>query len=215
MIRVLIVDDHPIVREGLKLLLDGASGIVAAGEAANGDDALKKLHKEKFDVMLLDISMPKKNGVDTLRQIISEKNGIKVLILSMHQEDQYAVRLMKAGASGYLTKGAAPQQLIDAIRNVINGKKYISKELSRLLRQDFNADSDAPSHELLSDREYQVLRLIGMGKQLTEIAESLSLSIKTISTYRTQILEKMKLKNNAELISYVINNALGEFEPEK
>lgn len=208
MIRVLIVDDHAIVREGLRRLLDRAKGIEVGGEAANGVEALKKLRVGKWDVVLLDISMPEKNGFDTLKQIMEGHSRAKVLILSMYPEDQYAVRLMKAGASGYMTKDAAPEQLIEAIRKVVAGNKHISPALAELLLQECGADSCKPPHEILSNREYQVLRLLGAGKKVSEIADALSISVKTASTYRASILEKMKLKNNAELTFYVVSNGL-------
>lgn len=209
MIRVLIVDDHAVVRQGLRRILGEAEGIEVGAEAANGIEALKKISNERFDVVLLDISMPEKNGLDTLKQIIEGNSAAKVLIMSMYPEDQYAVRLMKSGASGYMTKDAAPEQLVDAIHKVIAGKKYITPNLAELLLQECGNDT-GPAHELLSNREYQVLRLLGSGKKVSEIAQTLSLSVKTISTYRAHILEKMKLKNNAELIFYVMGNGLKE-----
>jgi DNA-binding NarL/FixJ family response regulator len=209
-IRILIVDDHAIVRQGLRRILEEAKGMKVAGEAANGVEALKMLRTEKFDVILLDISMPEKNGIDTLKQIMERNRDAKVLMLSMYPEDQYAVRLMKAGASGYLTKETAPEQLVEAIRTVVEGKKHINPTLAELLLQECGMDSGKPLHKNLSDREYQVLRMIGSGKQVSEIAETLSLSVKTISTYRAHILEKMKLKNNAELTYYVMQNGLKE-----
>jgi DNA-binding NarL/FixJ family response regulator len=198
------------VRQGLKRILDEARGLEVIGESANGIEALRKLRGGKVDVVLLDISMPEKNGFDTLKQIMDGNSGAKVLILSMYPEDQYAVRLMKAGASGYMTKDTAPEQLVDAIRKVVAGKKHISPSLAELLLQECGTDSGKPSHELLSDREYQVLRLLGSGKKVSDIAETLSLSVKTVSTYRAHILEKMKLKNNAELTFYVMENGLKE-----
>lgn len=210
MIRVLIVDDHAIVRQGLRRILENAGKIKVVAEAANGVEALLKLHEEELDVVLLDISMPMKNGIDTLKQIVERNSGTKVLILSMYPEDQYAVRMMKAGASGYITKDTAPEQLVEAIHKVVAGKKHISPSLAELLLHECCTDSSKLAHELLSDREFQVLRLLGSGKKVSEIAESLALSIKTISTYRTHILEKMKLKNNAELTVYVIENGLKE-----
>jgi DNA-binding NarL/FixJ family response regulator len=209
-IRVLIVDDHAIVRQGLRRILEEAKGLNVGGEAANGVEALKMLRAEKFDVVLLDISMPEKNGIDTLKVIMERDKSARVLILSMYPEDQYAVRLMKAGASGYLTKETAPEQLVEAIHNVVAGKKHISQSLAELLLQECGLDSGKPPHKNLSDREYQVLRMIGSGKQVSEIAELLSLSVKTVSTYRAHILEKMKLKNNAELTYYVMQNGLQE-----
>ena len=210
MIRALIVDDHAIVRQGLRRILEDADGMEVGAEAANGIEALKKIREGKWDVVLLDVSMPEKNGIDTLKQIMDGNSGAKVLILSMYAEDQYAVRLLKAGASGYMTKDTAPEQLVDAIRKVVAGKKYISPLLAELLLQECGTDSGKPCHELLSDREYQVLRLLGSGEKVSEIAKALSLSVKTVSTYRTHILEKMKLKNNAELIFYVMEHGLKE-----
>ena len=210
MIRVLIVDDHAVVRHGLRRILDEAGGIEVGAEATNGIEALKKIRAEKWDIVLLDVSMPEKNGLDTLKQIVCENNAVRVLILSMYPEDQYAVRLMKSGASGYMTKDTAPEQLVEAIHKVVAGKKYISPNLAELLLQECGVDSGKPAHELLSNREYQVLRLLGSGRKVSEIAQTLSLSVKTVSTYRTHILEKMKLKNNAELTLYVMENGLKE-----
>ena len=207
-ITVMLAEDHAIVRQGLRRILDEARGIEVVDEAANGVEALKKLRKDKLDVVLLDISMPEKNGLDTLKQIVDGSSGAKVLILSMYPEDQYAVRLMKAGASGYMTKDAAPDQLIEAIRNVVAGKKHISSSLAELLLNECGINSAKMSHELLSNREYQVLRLLGSGKKVSEVAEAMSLSVKTVSTYRTHVLEKMKLKNNAELTFYVMEKWL-------
>lgn len=212
MIRVLIVDDHAIVRQGLKRILDEAEGIQVVGEAANGVDALKLIHAEEWDVVLLDISMPEKNGIDTLKQIMGENREARVLVLSMYPEDQHAVRLMKAGASGYMTKDVAPEHLVEAIRKVVAGKKHISPALAELLLAECGADTRKKPHEILSDREYQVLRLLGSGKTTSETAQILSLSAKTVSTYRTHILEKMKLKNNAELILYVIQNGFTDIQ---
>ena len=162
----------------------------------------------KLDVVILDISMPEKNGFDTLKQIMDGHSGAKVLILSMYSEDQYAVRLMKSGASGYMTKDTAPEQLVDAIRKIVAGQKHITPSLADLLLHECGTDSGTSSHELLSDREYQVMRLLGSGKMPSEIANLLSISVKTVSTYRAHILEKMKLKNNAELAFYVMENGL-------
>jgi DNA-binding NarL/FixJ family response regulator len=207
---VLIVDDHAIVRQGLRRILDEAKGIKVGGEAANGVEALKMMRTGEWDVVLLDISMPGMNGMDTLKRIMDGDKDAKVLILSMYREDMYAVRLMKAGASGYLTKETAPEQLVEAIRTVFAGKKHISSNLAELLLQECCSDSGKSPHETLSDREYQVLRLIGSGKKVSEVAVALSLSVKTVSTYRANILEKMKLKNNAELTYYVMQNSLQE-----
>jgi two-component system invasion response regulator UvrY len=211
-IRVLIVDDHAVVRQGLKRILDKARGIEVSGESANGIEALKKLSEVKCDVVLLDISMPGKNGIDTMKQILDGHSGVKVLILSTHPEEQYAVHLMKAGASGYVKKDTTPEQLVEAIHNVVAGKKHISSNMAELLLNDCSADSGKHSHEILSNREYQVLRLLGAGETVSEIARTLSLNVKTISTYRGHILQKMRLKSNADLIFYVMKNGLREQE---
>lgn len=210
MIRVLIVDDHAIVRQGLRRILEEAHGITVGGEAANGIEALKMMRSEKWDVVLLDISMPHKNGMDTLKQIMTDNREAKVLILSMYPEDQYAVRLLKSGASGYLTKETAPEQLVEAILRVADNKKHISPSLAELLLTECSLDATKRPHEILSNREYQVLRAIGSGKNVSEIAATLALSVKTVSTYRAHILDKMKLKNNAELTHYVMQNGLSE-----
>jgi two-component system invasion response regulator UvrY len=208
MIRVFIVDDHAVVRQGLKRILDESTGLEFAGEARSGDEALHLCHMFKWDIMLLDISMPDKSGDEVLQGILAQNKDAKILILSMHEEDQHAVRLMKSGAAGYLTKDATPDQMIDAIRRVGAGKKYISPTLAELLLQEVGADASQPLHSTLSNREFQVLKMLGSGKTVSEVAAQLSLSVKTISTYRTHILEKMHLKNNAELTVYVINNGL-------
>ena len=208
MIRVFIADDHTIVRQGLKRILAETPDMAVTGEAENGIEALKKIREGEWDVVLLDVSMPGRNGVDTLKQIMSEKKSLRVLILSMYPEDQYAVRLLKAGASGYMTKETAPEELVQAIRKIAQGKKYISPMLAELLLDELDCDSEKEPHKRLTDREYQVFRMLGSGRTVSEIAGSMSLSVKTISTHRTHILEKMKLKNNAELTLYAIQNGL-------
>lgn len=212
MIRVLIVDDHAIVREGVKKILQDSPIMEVAGEAENGVMALKKIRESNWDVVLLDVSMPGKNGFDTLRQIMSENKSMKVLILSNYPEEQYAVRLLKAGAVGYMTKETVPHQIIEAIRAVSTGKKYISPQLAELLLQEIGEDSTRALHETLSNREYQVFRMLGAGMKVSEIAADMSLSVKTVSTYRTHVLEKMNLRNNAEITLYVIKNGLVEHE---
>jgi DNA-binding NarL/FixJ family response regulator len=210
MIRVLIADDHAIVRQGLKLILSETSDMVVAGEADSGVHALKLARAGGWDVALLDISMPDKNGIDVLKAIKGEFPKNPVLMLSMHPEEHYAIRALKAGASGYLTKQSAPALLVTAIRQVAAGRKYVSPELAEELANTLGGDTDRPLHETLSDREYQVLCLIASGKPLSDIAETLSLSAKTVSVYRARLLEKMKLKNNAELTHYGIKHQLVE-----
>lgn len=208
MIRILVADDHAIVRKGLKQIIAETSDMIVAGEASNGIEVLSKVRKNGFDLVLLDISMPGRSGLDILKELRSERPKLPILVLSMHPEEQYAVRVLKSGASGYLTKESAPDELISAIRKVSVGKKYVTPSLAEKLAFDLETDAERPLHELLSDREYQVLCLIASGRTVGEIAEKLALSVKTISTYRSRILEKMNLKNNAELTHYAIRNKL-------
>jgi two-component system invasion response regulator UvrY len=208
MIRVLIVDDHAIVRRGLKQIVAETGDIVVNGEAETGSQAIKTARQEEFDVMLLDVSLPDKIGIDVLKQIKKEQPKLAVLMLSMHSEREFAVRALKAGASGYLTKQSAPEQLVTAIRHVAAGKKYVSPALAEELADAMGVDSEKPLHETLSDREFQTLRLIASGKTLSGISAELCLSPKTISVYRARLLEKLKLLNNSELTRYAIKNHL-------
>jgi two-component system invasion response regulator UvrY len=210
MIRVLIADDHAIVRQGLKLILSETDDLVVAGEADSGLNAIRLAREGNWDVALLDISMPDKNGIDVLKLIKSEHPRLPVLMLSMHPEEHYAIRALKAGASGYLTKQSAPALLVTAIRQVAGGRKYVSPELAEELANTLGVDTERPLHEILSDREYQVLCLIASGKPLSDIADVLSLSAKTVSVYRARLLEKMKFRNNAELTHYAIKHQLVE-----
>ncbi len=209
-IRVFIADDHAIVREGLKQILSDSPDIIVAGEAENGLDAIKLFRKAKPHVMLLDISMPDRSGIEVLKQIKKERPETAVLMLSMHREDQYAIRSLKAGAAGYLTKQSAPKELVIAIRQVAAGQKYVSAALAQELAAAVGADHDVALHDTLSDREYQTLTMIASGKTVSMIAKELSLSVKTISEYRARLLVKMKLKNSAELTHYAIKNQLIE-----
>jgi two-component system invasion response regulator UvrY len=208
MIKILIADDHAIFREGVKHILAEYPDLVVADEANNGQEVLDKIWKNNYDMVLLDITMPGMTGLEALKQLKNDKPKLPVLILSMHPEEQYAIRVLRAGASGYLTKESAPDELITAIRKISQGKKYITPSLAERLASEFEADSEKPLHDILSDREYQVLSMIAGGKTLTHIAKELSLSIKTVSTYRTRIMEKMKMKTNAELMHYVIKHQL-------
>jgi DNA-binding NarL/FixJ family response regulator len=210
LIKVFIADDHAIVREGLKQILADTRDIVVAGEAENGVDAVKLFRKSGCHVMLLDISLPDKSGIEVLKQIKKEKPDLAVLMLSMHREDQYAIRSLKAGAAGYLTKQSAPKELVTAIRQVAGGLKYVSPALAQELANHIGEDHEAPPHETLSDREYQTLTMIASGKTVGAIAKELSLSVKTVSEYRARLLAKMKLKNSAELTHYAIKNGLIE-----
>lgn len=208
MIRILVVDDHAIVREGLKQILSGIPDMRVAGEAANGAEALEISRKGDFDLVLLDIAMPGMNGVDVLKQLRAERPLLPILMLSMYPEEQYAVRTLKAGASGYLTKESAPEELISAVRKVCRGGRYVTASLAEKLAVYLYPDRGRPVHEVLSDREYEVVLLIASGKTVSEIARLLSLSVKTISTNRTRALEKMGMRTNAEITHYVIKNGL-------
>ena len=208
MIKIIIADDHPIVRAGMKQIISEASDLVVADEAGDGHKLLSKIREENFDVAILDITMPHMDGLDVLKQLRIEKPKLPVIVLSIHPEDQYALRVLKAGASGYVTKASAPDQLINAIRKVCRGGKYISPSIAEKLAFQLEANFEEMPHETLSDREYQVLCMLASGKTVTEIADELALSVKTVSTYRARILEKMDMKNNAELIHYAVQNKL-------
>jgi DNA-binding NarL/FixJ family response regulator len=213
MIRVLIADDHAILRRGLKQILAETEDMTVAGEAENSQQALQLVREAEWDVVLLDISMPDRNGIDTLKLIKKEKPKLAVLMLSMHPENQYAIRALQAGASVYLTKQSAPAQLVTAIRQVKQGRKYVSPTLAEQLAARLGGgggDGETASHEALSHREYQTLTLLSSGKTLSEVAAELKLSVKTVSVYRSRLLEKLQLKNNAELTHYAIKNGLVE-----
>jgi len=210
MIKVLIADDHAVVRSGLKQILAETTEIVVAGEATNGREVLEKLGKQHWDVLVLDITMPGRSGLEILKDIKHLKPDLPVLVLSMHAEEQFATRTLKAGASGYLNKESAPEELVKAIRKVCAGGKYVSTNQAERMVGDLTSAADKLPHELLSDREYEILRLIASGKTPTQIAKQLSLSIKTVSTYRARILEKMNLTTNAQLTHYAIKGGLVE-----
>ena len=207
-IKILIADDHPIVRAGIKQILADTPDMVASDEAGSGQEVLNLIRKKDYDVILLDISMPGRSGLEILKDLKKEKPKTSVLILSIYPEEQYAIRALKAGASGYLTKSSAPNELVSAIRKISNGSRYITAALAEKLASYFAMDLKKPLHETLSDREYQVMLMIAAGKTVTEIAGELCLSVKTISTYRTHILEKMYVKNNSEIARYAIQNNL-------
>ena len=210
MIKVLIADDHPIVRQGLRQILADMPDMEVAGEAATAQETLDQVRVGGWDVLVLDITMPDRSGFDILKELKLEQPQLPVLVLSIHAEDQLAVRVLKAGASGYLTKENAPNELVKAICKVVSGGKYISPALAESLAFGLEADSTRPPHETLSDREFQVAQMIASGKTLAEIAQELSLSAKTVSTYRTRLLEKMNLTTNAEIIRYALENGLIE-----
>jgi DNA-binding NarL/FixJ family response regulator len=208
MIRVLIADDHTIVREGLKQLLLAASGFEVAGEARDGREVLERVRNAEFDVLLLDMSMPGKSGMELIRLVKNERPKLRILVLSMHAENQYAVRAVKAGASGYLTKDSAARDLVSAIRKVACGGAFISAEVAEALALSAMPRAEGPPHASLSDREYQVFRLLAAGKSVSDIASELNLSSKTISTHKARLMEKMALGNQAELVRYAIRHRL-------
>jgi DNA-binding NarL/FixJ family response regulator len=208
MIRILIVDDHAIVRRGLReLLADEFHGAVF-GEASDARQALEQLRKKGWDVALLDIALPEKSGLDLLKELKAEWSKLPVLVLSAHPEDQFAVRALKAGAGGYMTKECAPEELAKAIRKILAGGRYVSPALAEKLAMGVTKNLTRMPHESLSDREYDVMSRIGWGKTVTEIADELSLSAKTISTYRVRVLIKLGVKNSAEIVQYAIRNGL-------
>jgi DNA-binding NarL/FixJ family response regulator len=208
MIKVLLVDDHIMFREGLKQILAKHTDVRVVGEAGNAAEALSLARTVEADVVLLDISLPGPSGLDILNAMMVERPDQSVLILSMHPEDQYAVRMLKAGASGYITKERAAEELVTAVRKVAAHGRYVSPELAERLAADLQKPLARPAHELLSDREFEVFRMLASGKTLKEIAEALALSEKTITTYRARVLEKLNLRNNVELTHYAIKNNL-------
>ncbi len=206
--KILIADDHAIVRKGLVQLLHEEFPAAQIIEVANSNEVMRELREQIWDVILLDISMPGRNGIEILKQIRTDGIKAPVLMLSMHPEEQYAIRVLKAGASGFLNKQSATKDLLAAVHRVISGRKYITSSIAEKLADTLGESSDKPAHELLSDREMQVLQCIASGKTVSEIAEEISLSVNTISTYRTRVLEKLRLNNNAELTRYAIDNNL-------
>jgi two-component system invasion response regulator UvrY len=206
-IRVLIADDHPIVRKGLLQIVVGESDICVAAETGDAREALKLLGSEPFDAVILDISMPGMSGLEALSQIRSRHPKLPVLILSTHPESELAVRAVKAGAAGYLNKDLAPEELVGAIRHIASGRRYVSASVAEILAESLASPRSDP-HDALTDREYEVLVLIAAGKSVSEIAREMALSVKTVSTYRTRILEKMRMRNNAELMRYAIQAGL-------
>ncbi|MFW6150444.1 MAG: response regulator [Chloroflexota bacterium] len=210
MTRVIIADDHAVVRHGLRQILAGTSDMTLAGEAQSGQQVLQLLEKDDFDVLVLDISMPGPSGLDILRHLKETRPSLRVLVLSIHPEDQYAVRVLRAGADGYLTKETAPDELIAAIRKVSRGGKYISSSLAERLALELETQREGAAHQALSNREFEVLRRIASGKTIGDIAHEMGLSIKTISTYRSRILEKLGLRNNLELVRYALWHGLAD-----
>ncbi len=208
MIEILIADDHAIVRRGLKQILMETDDMVVTGEASNGQEVIEQLRKRSWDVVLLDLAMPGRGGMDTLRRLKNDYPDLPVLILSIYPEDQYAVRALKEGAAGYLTKERAPEELVFAIRKAARGGKYVSASLAERLAFDLSRDGSKAPHETLSDREYQIMLMLASGKAVSEIGKELSLSVKTISTHRARLLKKMDMHSNAELTQYAFHNKL-------
>jgi two-component system invasion response regulator UvrY len=207
-IRVLVADDHAVVRRGLVQILDEVPALIVAGQAASGRQVLQAVQRGDYDVLVLDIAMPDGGGLEVLRQLESLKPDLPVLILSMYSEKQYALRALKAGAAGYLTKESAPDELIAAIQTVARGEKYVSRSLAEALAEALGRETEKEPHETLSDREYQVMCLLAAGKTVADIAMELSLSVKTVSTYRARLLDKLRLKSTAEIIRYALERGL-------
>lgn len=210
MIRIVLADDHTIVREGLKQLLRAADGLEIVGEARDGHEAMKAVRELDFDLLLLDMSMPGKSGIELIKQVRAEKPKLRILILSMHEERQYAIRAIRAGASGYLTKESASRQLVEAIRKVASGGAFISAEVAEQLALGAMPDAKGAPHESLSDREFQVFRMLAEGKSVSDIAERLHLSVKTVSTHKANILQKMQMETVGDLIRYALAHRLVE-----
>ncbi len=208
MIRVLIADDHSIFRIGLKRALEAAPDMIIAAEAATGEETLVKARESQPDVVLLDVSMPGRGGVETAQELKRSHPRLRVLMLTVHPEDQYAVLCLKLGADGYITKDVPPEVLLSAVRKVASGRKYVSADLAERLASDLSSDTDRPAHELLSSREFEVMRKIAAGRTTGEIAAELHLSVKTVSTYRSRVLQKMNLKTNADIMHYAFRAGL-------
>jgi DNA-binding NarL/FixJ family response regulator len=208
MIRIVVADDHTIVREGLKQLLAAAGDIEVVGEASDGTQVIDRVRALDFDVLLLDMSMPGRSGIELIKQVHAEKPKVRMLVLSMHEEHQYAVRAIRAGASGYLTKESATRQLVEALRKVAGGGAFISAEVAQQLALGAMPDAKGPPHAALSDREFQIFRMIADGLSVSDIAGRLNLSVKTVSTHKSNILQKMNMTTQAELIRYAITHRL-------
>jgi DNA-binding NarL/FixJ family response regulator len=206
--RILIADDHAVVRQGLKQILADEFRHAVFGEASNAGEAITRVFSEPWDVVVLDVTMPGRTGLEVLAEVRKSRPRLPVLVLSMHPEDQFALRVLKSGAAGYMTKESAPAELVGAIRKVLAGGRYVSAALAEHMATHLTTDTQTPPHELLSDREFLVLRMLATGKTVSQIAGELSLSVKTISTYRTRLLEKMRMTTTAELMHYAIANHL-------
>lgn len=208
MIRIVVADDHPIIREGLKRILGGVEDLVVVGEAGSGPETLDLARRAQANVVLLDVSMPGRGGLETVQELKRLVPGVRILMLTVHPEDDFAIRCLRAGADGYLTKEAAPELLVEAVRKIHAGRKYVSPALAELLALNLDAGHEKAPHERLSARELEILRLIASGKTVGEIGTELHLSVKTVSTYRARILEKTGLKNNASIMRYAVEHGL-------
>jgi DNA-binding NarL/FixJ family response regulator len=212
MIKIIIADDHSVVRQGVRQIISDMPNMEVRDEAENGNDLFQKVLKNHYDIIILDIKMPGTNVIDLIKNIKAHKPHMPILVLSMYPEEQYAVRVLKSGASGYLTKESAPRDLVNAVQKIADGGKYISSKLAEQLADQLGDDGDKPIHETLSDREYQVFRMISSGKSVKGISDDLNLSEKTVSTYRSRVLQKMNLKNNAELTHYAFKHGLVDWK---
>jgi len=208
--RILVCDDHPIVRRGLREILEQAGAPVTVGEAASAAEGLALARKQSWDTVVLDITMPGRSGLELLKELKSERPNVPVLVLSVHPAEQYAVRVLRAGASGYLTKESAPEELLTAIRHIVRGGRYISPSVGETLADDLGRPAEQLPHHGLSDREFEIMRLLASGKRVSEIAEQLHLSLKTVSTYRARVLQKLNLRTTAEIMRYAIKYDLGD-----
>ena len=210
MIRIVIADDHPVVRQGIRQIVDAAGDMLIADEATDGRELLQRARSTPHDLVLLDLSMPATDGLDVLKQLKRERPKVPVVILTMSPEEQFAIRALKAGAAGYLMKEGAPIELVAAIRKAVAGGRYLSARVAEKLADHLAGNVEGPLHDGLSDREYQVMRMIAAGKPTRQIAEELALSVKTVSTYRARIFEKMRMRSPAELAAYVVRNQLSD-----
>jgi len=208
MIRIVVADDHPIVREGIKQLLSAVPDLGVVGEAQDGHEVMQCVREREFEVLVLDLSMPGKSGIELIKQVREEKPKLRILVLTMHQEHQYAVRAIKAGAAGYLTKESAAAQLVEAIRKVAGGGAFVTAAVAEQLALSTMPRADSPPHQRLSDREFQVFRLLASGRSVSDIAAELSLSVKTVSTHKARLMQKMNLNNPAELVRYALHHRL-------
>ena len=208
--RILVCDDHPIVRRGLREILEQAGAPVTVGEAASAAEGLALARKQSWDTVVLDITIPGRGGLELLKELKSERPDVPVLVLSVHPAEQYAVRVLRAGASGYLTKESAPEELLTAIRHIVRGGRYISPSVGETLADDLGRPAEQLPHHGLSDREFEIMRLLASGKRVSEIAEQLHLSLKTVSTYRARVLQKLNLRTTAEIMRYAIKHDLGD-----